>query len=728
MDGRAGGGGNPTLRKFFLCLFVGFTLIGIIALLVMEGIHIHETTSTIDGLKMMNTEQTRVNNEMKQTISAINKQIQDRQDLLLSGQDNLAAILAQKLNGEAIPSSPSPPVMDCDVVIIGAGAGGLTTAYRLAPIFGSRLCVLDNRDHLGGKVKSVKKTTSTDSRPVWTPTHAEQFRGGDAILRCMAQEVGTVVVNRGSVGSFLDYNYLGLNASGYMCFGNNTPTGSATCAAGTASEGFLAPNGYRGFSAYGNNLLPVCSGKDWTQCSYVDEYFKLLVSSSNANTIQIGETFEQYSLRILGIEGTAYFKDLWGVDYMWVFDAKWMVEFLRYDETFPIGSVRMPHGGPQAGLWNRVGYYVTGNQSRIMLNSFVSSVSRSTLNTDKKAGYKYSLIANSTQRIRAKRVVMAMPVQHLADMSGDIVSELRATPYYNYIQATRSCTWNAFFTTRWWDQYRSSCNAGYCAAAKGFNLTSVSRDYITWSYISDYTNGIAFIQYVPTPERQEGNLLRFFWEDDQCDDLNNIFATSGIDGVKNEVMSRARLVLSGAIGIPIPDPEQSYYSYERYAYTGVRPGGSFTSAQVETWATQPIINEDLCIASESVNLLNTGWMEAAARSAHNCMKGKVFTDVISVGTLNSLEACSANLTSGPSRPLSISNKNSGNDVCLLLRNEYHMRDLANYSYCGGPKTYNYPPLASFTSNSYPSPSISLWSGLSTTPVYEPYRYNSRRYT
>lgn len=719
---------DSSLRKFFFLLFSGFILLGILALLVMQGIDIHETGATIEALKLMNVKQNHVNEEIKQTITAINQQNKDRQDMLLSGQESIVAILSGGSGGNsAVPNVPSPPIMDCDVAIIGAGPGGLTAAYRLAPIYGSRLCVLDNRDHVGGKVKSVRKATSTSARPVWTPTHAEQFRGGDAVVRCMAQEVGTVVVTRGSVGNFLDYNIRGLNATGFMCFGNNTPTGSAQCNAGSAPEGFLAPNGYRGFSAYGNNLLDVCKGLDWTQCSYLDEYYTLIVAPKNANTITVGETFEQYTIRILGSEGAEYFKDLWGVDYMWIFDAKWMVEFLQYDETFPIGAVRMPHGGPQAGLWNRVAYYISGNQSRIMLNSFVSAVDRSTLNSDRKDGYKYSLVVNSTQRIRAKKVIMAMPVQHLGTMSGDIVNELRNTPYYNYIQATRSCTWNAFFPTNWWKQYTSTCNFGYCAAALKFNLTDYARDYMTWTYISDYSNGIVYIQHVPTPENQEGNLLRFFWENDQCDPLNTIFANSGIEGIKNEVMTRTRAALGLAVGGPIPDPEQSYYSYEQWAYTGVKPGAPFNSAQVTTWATQPIIDEDLCIASESVNLLNTGWQESAARSAHNCLKGKVFNTIIPVATINKLESCSADFTpSSNPKQLSLSNV-AGNDACLLLRNEYHMRDLANYTYCGGPKIFNYPSLASFESNSYPTPSISQWSGLTSDVVLEKRHHIPRKY-
>lgn len=46
-----------------------------------------------------------------------------------------------------------------------------------------------------------------------------------------------------------------------------------------------------------------------------------------------------------------------------------------------------------------------------------------------------------------------------------------------------------------------------------------------------------------------------------------------------------------------------------------------------------------------------------------------------------------------------------------------MRDLANMSVCGSPKTYAFPTLASFTSTSY-EPDQLLWRDAVTTPVYE----------
>ena len=61
------------------------------------------------------------------------------------------------------------------------------------------------------------------------------------------------------------------------------------------------------------------------------------------------------------------------------------------------------------------------------------------------------------------------------------------------------------------------------------------------------------------------------------------------------------------------------------------------------------------------------------------------------------ETCAPNVTSGSARVLTSANKPSGNDVCLLLNNEYHGRDLTGFEYCGGRDEYYYPTRAQLTS-------------------------------
>lgn len=641
--------------------------------------------------------------------------MQQHQTALLDGQSN---IIQSALDTQAKPGTqpPPPPSTTCDVAIIGAGPGGLTMAYRLAPIYGSRLCVFDERNHVGGKVHSIRYTASSDTRPVWTPTHAEQLRGGDTILRCMAQEVGSIMVVRGTPGVFYDFNAQGMNATGFQCFGNVTPTGSATCPTASPWEAVLAPNGQRGFSPYGNDLPNPCANKDWRACSYTDEYYTILTTGANINSIVSGESFGQYAQRILGINGAKYFSDLFGLGYMDIIDARAMVDYLMYDYTFPYGHVHMQHGAPQVSTWNRVAKLISNNGSRITLNTRIQSIDRSS------STGLYTLISDDAVplTISAKRVVLAFPPNHLASMSGSVVAKLQASPYVSYSQPTHACTWNAFFPTMWWKEYAATCNLGWCASTKAFNLSGYARDnYMGWNY-ADYSGlptSLDFVQYVPTPERKEGNLLRYFFEEAPCRELDAIYALSGAAGIQAELMSRTRFNLQAAVSTPIPEPVEAYYSSEVFAYAGIAPGAPFKATDWLTWATEPMRGEKLCFATEGVNMFDSGWQEGAAKVAHNCLRGNVFKDVVSSTAVSALERCRANISSGANRYLDNGNKNSGNDVCLLLRNEYHIRDLANYTYCGGPKVYDYPTLASFTSNSY-QPNQLLWQNALTTPLYE----------
>ena len=124
------------------------------------------------------------------------------------------------------------------------------------------------------------------------------------------------------------------------------------------------------------------------------------------------------------------------------------------------------------------------------------------------------------------------------------------------------------------------------------------------------------------------------------------------------------------------------------------------ASSLEEWAVQPLGGESLSFATGGLRVLDSGWPEAGARSAHRALRGKVFRDLLPSLILG--EACSAT----PGGKLLARNQESGRDACLLLRGEYHLRDLAGEGFCeGGPSTY-------------PASDSSLWSRLPLKPVYD----------
>lgn len=52
-----------------------------------------------------------------------------------------------------------------------------------------------------------------------------------------------------------------------------------------------------------------------------------------------------------------------------------------------------------------------------------------------------------------------------------------------------------------------------------------------------------------------------------------------------------------------------------------------------------------------------------------------------------------------------------------MRYEYNMRDLENYTYCGGPKEYDYPTYQEFTSTTYQT-DIMAWSKATSKEMFE----------
>src|SRR5690606_24865254 len=129
----------------------------------------------------------------------------------------------------------------------------------------------------------------------------------------------------------------------------------------------------------------------------------------------------------------------------------------------------------------------------------------------------------------------------------------------------------------------------------------------------------------------------------------------------------------------VPEPLFGFYRYEEYSYQLTRPGASFKAKDMTEWAKRPMRDEEYCIVGESVNPLDSGWQAAAITSADNCFRGSVFDD-IKPSMVTGWETCKNTFTN---RMLKRGHPGTF-DLCLLLSNEVHARDMAGLEYCGGP--------------------------------------------
>lgn len=621
----------------------------------------------------------------------------------------LAAIFAAVSMGLAIGDNndDNSDVIRCDVLIIGGGPGGLVMGYRLAPIFGRDACIIDDRTYWGGKVYSEEAPNYTPEQPLETPTCAEQFRAGDVGLRCLARERGIISESRASPMSHLTVILRGMNATGVECYGTSEVTGPADCDNGYIPDR-LGPNG--DLPVY-PNAPNFCGEDDWRTCSSSSAYLDILMDPNNVATIVQGETMESYAKRILGDSGSQLARDLSGYPYAWSqpTDAKAYIDYINYDFEYSYAHLLLPVNGPQA-LWKSVAGAIEANGTRMFLNTKATSISRGS-----KTRYAVKTSDHRVFHVTG-RIVIAIPPLALRELSGDLATELSASKYVKYSGHNAACTANIFFESNWWAEDFSTCNAGYCAqffsnGSFTFDRNGTIRDFAQWSGIADDP---PFWQYIATRERKAMHLIRFFYEDETCAPYKQILETDGQEAVTAEVMRRFRNTMGS---YNVPDPLEGFFRFEESAYQLPSPGWDFTFDRLFHWASQPIEGERICFATEGLNPQDSGWQEGALDSAHRCLRGRVFDDVITSEDVDGFERCSNAYTE---REL-IKGDEGTFDLCLLLENEYSMRDLAGLNFCGGPSVLP----SGITSQSSAADS---WANAVDTPVLNqdpPKRLRSR---
>ena len=249
---------------------------------------------------------------------------------------------------------------------------------------------------------------------------------------------------------------------------------------------------------------------------------------------------------------------------------------------------------------------------------------------------EYFITVNNTKEFKTKHLILTVSPKEVNNIFQEDV--------FVDIKEKKECVWSAFFQEKWW----TSLSSG-----------SIDKEWYRWNHSSDpQQSGISSILYRPTPEGRESNMIRYKWKEEACQEVSLIYKETGLIGLKNQVMSRTKTLLGKS---DIKDPVQSYFSFRRY-YEGTLKGKE---------------EEGYCIVKEGE------WMEDSAKSVNECLKRRVFQEMnIAFG-----EECSH-------YGKTLTKEKGEKDTCLLLKNEYHLRDLMNLSYCGGQNIFPYPSLSS----------------------------------
>lgn len=297
-----------------------------------------------------------------------------------------------------------PATPRCEIVIVGGGASGLYTAFRLGPVYGAKVCLFEKEEELGGRIKDVSKKPGGRVFGVGALRVVESQR----IVVELAAELGIT-----------------------LQFAPNREQRIST-------RGFLGPD-----SQTLNELAFPLVPDDVTEGDLYDE---LQVGPARP-TARTFPDFRSYARSTIGVEGYQYLADMsrFRGEFKAPVDARSFLEWLDEEETlfgdpgYPVGGMsqyikRMAAGARTAGV-------------RIFTAEPVLEISRVGRKRGGPASYR---VVTSERKLRPRFVVIAADAWGFRHIGGNVAREIRAQPQFQDLLGIKTVTVTQWWSEPWW--------------------------------------------------------------------------------------------------------------------------------------------------------------------------------------------------------------------------------------------------------------------------------------
>lgn len=287
----------------------------------------------------------------------------------------------------------------CDVAILGGGAAGVHTAFRLAPTMGTRVCVIEKENRLGGRIYD---TSLTPDGPVF----------GLGALRIMeTQEVVFKLADE-----------LGIK---YVAAPYNDDQIRARGEAANDSETLRA----KAYPKVGQ-----------TEASMYDE---ILYGAARAKASQYPD-MRTFLRATFGPEGHQFMSDMFRFrgDFTYPVSAKGYMEFLDEDwnvcctASFPVGGM--------SEFIKRMFNRASSMGARFYLSQAVESI-------DDGNGNSRYRVTTSDYYIFASRIVVAIDANAFKNISGTLATRIQAQQQFQDLMPIRVASINQWWPTAWWE-------------------------------------------------------------------------------------------------------------------------------------------------------------------------------------------------------------------------------------------------------------------------------------
>jgi len=481
----------------------------------------------------------------------------------------VAVVAACGDDNQANPDAPAPDAstqaLVCDVAIIGGGAGGLHTAFRLAPTLKEKVCLFEKESVLGGRLLDVAKNPADSSSPVFG-AGGMRVMEGQTVLFNLATELGITMETPTLEGDFL-------NARGGWAFSKESLV--------TRYSVTPDPQGDTETALYKQLGLQVARPMI---ASYPD--------------------FRSYIVSQVGGEGFAFLHDMsrFRADFEYPLDARGYMDYL--DEEWDVCCTPSYPVGGMSQFIKRMATKTTENGGQIFLAEPVSKIER--------AGGGYQL-TTSKRTVNAMKIVIAIPPHALEWITGDVADAIKAQRQFKEIIGVKVVTITQWWPNRWWANLRNPS-----LTAPEDNLWRAWSTEHCFNLIEMPLQQYAVDQAVTRSAYVDDRNCVDFWE--------SLLDTGGEAAVAAEIKRGLEYMFNttNLAGSPVTLPAalKTHVQIWPAGWHWLRAGAKSTNAQVFDWSIEPLAGEPVALVGEAYNVNRSGWSDGAFKSSIRVLNTK----------------------------------------------------------------------------------------------------------
>jgi hypothetical protein len=284
----------------------------------------------------------------------------------------------------------------CEVAILGGGPAGLHTAYRLGPQLGSKLCLFEKENRLGGRIYDVSKTPGG---PVFG-LGALRIMEGQPVMFALADELGVKYVPAPFEDDLI-------NARGTRAFDSET----------------LRQEAYP--------KVMVTEGDLWD---------KIRMSPERANIDKYPD-FRSYVRSVLTAEEYQFMADIFRFrgDFTYPLSARGYLDFL--DEDWDVCCTPSYPVGGMSEFIRRMEAKVRANGVQIFTGQAVRTI---------EGGNPNYRIATPDYMATAGRVVIAIDAYAFKKVGGEVAAKIQAQQQFQDIIGIKVATVSQWWPSAWW--------------------------------------------------------------------------------------------------------------------------------------------------------------------------------------------------------------------------------------------------------------------------------------